>query len=106
LVRAVVVVVATPVIVVDRRVVVEVRDVAAGVAVGVTAAVVVEADGCSGAAAFCTCVAAKEVIPPSDVSVIAVATPRSTTLERINGAVLRSWALLAPLLAARCCGMS
>ena len=100
------VVVVTPVIVVDRRVVVEVRDVAAGVAVGVTAAVVVEADGCSGAAVFCTCVAANEVMPPSEVSVSAVARPRSTTLERINGAVLLPWPLLAPFVAARCCGMS
>jgi hypothetical protein len=43
LVRAVVVVVATPVIVVDRRV--EVRAVGAGVAVGVDTAVVVDAEG-------------------------------------------------------------
>jgi hypothetical protein len=40
---------------------------------------------------FCTCVAAKEVIPPSEVSVIAVATPRRTTPERMRGLLDRSF---------------
>jgi hypothetical protein len=102
LVRAVVVVVVAPVIVVDRRVVVDVLPTAAGaaVAVGVAAVVVVAADGCSGAAAFCRCVAANEVMPPSDVRVIAVATPRRSTLELINGAFVRF------LGGVRCAGMS
>jgi hypothetical protein len=102
LVRAAVVVVVAPVIVVDRRVVVDVLPVAAGTAVaaGVAAVVVAAADGCSGAAVFCRCIAANEVMPPSEVRVIAVATPRRTTLELINGAFLLF------LGGVRCAGMS
>jgi hypothetical protein len=85
--RAGVVVVPTPgVRVVDRRVVVLVRAVGAGAGVG--AAVVVAAVGCSGAAAFRTWVPANAVMPPREVSVIAVASPRSIVLERMSGEAL------------------
>jgi hypothetical protein len=104
LVRAAVVVVVAPVIVVDRRVVVDVPPTAAGfptvAGASVGGGVVVAADGCSGAAAFCRCVAANEVMPPSDVRVIAVATPRRSTLELINGAFVLF------LGGVRCAGMS
>jgi hypothetical protein len=76
------VVVATrPVTVVPR--VVALREVGAGVAA--VAAAVVEAEGWSGAALFCTCVAANALIDASDVSVAAVAMARSSTAERMSG---------------------
>jgi hypothetical protein len=84
LVRGAVVVVATPdVSDVERRVVVP--DVAEGVAAD-GAAEAVAAVGRSGAAAFCTCVAANALMPPSDETVTAVASPRRIRLERISGA--------------------
>jgi hypothetical protein len=77
------VVVATwPVTVVPR--VVALREVGAGVGVAAVAAVVVE-EGRSGAALFCTCVAANALIDASDVSVAAVAMARRTTAERMSG---------------------
>jgi hypothetical protein len=72
-----------PVTVVPR--VVAPRAVAAGVGVATVAAVVVDAEGWSGAALFCTCVAAKALIDASDVSVAAVAIARRTTAERMSG---------------------
>jgi hypothetical protein len=84
-VRAAVVVVATlDVSVVDRLVVV-VCEVGAGVASDVAREA--GALGANGAAAFCTCVAANAVMPPSDDSVMAVANPRRIALERISGEV-------------------
>jgi hypothetical protein len=85
LVRAVVVVVVTrPVTVVVREVTVP----AVGAGVAVAAAVkdvVVEAAGWSGAAMFCTCVAANAVMLARDVSVAAVAMARRITPERMSG---------------------
>ena len=71
------------------RVVVRLVEVAVLVVVAEVAAVVeAEADGCSGAFVFCTCVAANAVMPDSEVSVIAVAMPRRIALERMSGFVL------------------
>jgi len=85
LVRAVVVVVVTrPVTVVVREV--AVRAVGAGIAVAAAVEdVVVEAAGWSGAAVFCTCVAANAVMLARDVSVAAVAMARRITPERMSG---------------------
>jgi hypothetical protein len=78
------VVVATrPVTVVPR--VVALREVGAGVGEAAVTAVVVEADGWSGAALFCTWVAANALIDASDVSVAAVAMARRSTAERMSG---------------------
>ncbi|HYR94275.1 MAG TPA: hypothetical protein VEP48_08740 [Methylomirabilota bacterium] len=72
-----------PVTVVPR--VVALREVGAGVGDAVVGAVVVEAGGWSGAALFCTWVAANALIDASDVSVAAVAMARSSTAERMSG---------------------
>jgi len=78
------VVVATrPVTVVPR--VVALRAVGAGVGDAAVGAVVVEAGGWSGAALFCTWLAANALIDASDVSVAAVATARRRTAERMSG---------------------
>ncbi len=81
---AAVVVVTRPVSVVVRDIVV--RVVGAGVTATVCAdALVPEDEGCSGAALFCTCVAANAVIDASDVNVAAVASARRTMPERMSG---------------------
>ena len=88
--RAVDVVVPTPEVIVvrrDDRVVVRLVDVLVDVDDADAAVVDAEADGCSGAFVFCTCVAANAVIPESEVSVIAVAIPRRIALERMIGFV-------------------
>lgn len=77
------VVVTRPVTVVVREVVVRAGVTTAGVVADVE--VVVDAVGCRGAAAFCTCVAANALMDASDVSVAAVAIARSTTPERMSG---------------------
>jgi hypothetical protein len=88
LVRAADVVVVTPEVTVVRRRVVVVAAVAAGAAVAAATFVFADAAGWSGAFVFCTCVAAKAVMPERDVRVSAVATPRRIALERMSGAVL------------------
>ena len=84
--RALAVVVVTDDVIVVRRLV---DVVARGVAVGAAATVVVDgADGCSGAAVFWTCVAAKAVMPPTERKVTPVAMARSATLEVMRGRLL------------------
>jgi hypothetical protein len=65
----------------------DVADVGAGVAVADVATVVDDTgtDGFSGAASFCTCVAANAVIDASEVSVTAVARERRNSDERTRG---------------------
>jgi hypothetical protein len=65
----------------------DVADVGAGVAVADVATVVDDAGaaGLSGAASFCTCVAANAVIEASDVKVTAVAIERRSSEERTRG---------------------
>jgi hypothetical protein len=91
-VRAVVVVVGTPPVIVVRRLDVPVPFVAVdGVLVGIAVAVAVDtvvagAVGLSGAASFWTCVAANAVIEAREVRVTAVARERRSSDERMSGA--------------------
>jgi hypothetical protein len=73
------------VVVATRPPTVVLREVDAGVGVAAAVTTVVDAAGLSGAALFCTCVAANALIDASDVSVAAVAMARRSTAERMSG---------------------
>lgn len=92
---AAVVVVMRPVMVVERDVVVALE---AEVAVAVVlVAAVVGVVGRSGAALFCTCVAAKALREASELSVTAVAMARSSTAERMIGERFEGGRVVTPV---------